>query len=78
VSTLWHVRIDDADWDYDRFSEALVWAETPEQAEQIMRREVWHSNGPGHERLWIDNPDWRLHVQPAKADGVALVHWRAG
>lgn len=73
MSTLWHVRIDKSDWDYDRFQEALVWAETPERAEEIIRQEIQYDDV-----LWISNPEWRLHVQPAKTEGVALVHWHAG
>jgi hypothetical protein len=73
---LWHVRIDDDDWDYDRFEDAVVWAETPEQAEEIMRREVRPEGG--RVDLWIESPQWRLHVQPAKTTGVVLVHWHAG
>lgn len=73
MNTLWHVRIDEDDWGYDRFAEAVVWAETPERAEEIIRSAIWHDD-----KLWIENPDWRLHVQPANSDGVALVHWRAG
>lgn len=76
MKKLWHITIDDRDWDYDRFTEALVWAKTAKQAEEIMRNEVRGSSPNG--QLWIERPEWRLHVQPAASHGVALVHWHAG
>ena len=73
-ASLWLVEIDEADWDYDRFEKAAVWAESAEEAEAIMRAETWAEA----ERPWIESESWRLNVQPAPTEGVALVHWHAG
>lgn len=78
---LWLVEIHDDDFAYDRFVAATVWAETAEEAEQLMRaapRRGDHS-GVYQESLvapWIAST-WRLTVKPAPTEGVALVHWRA-
>jgi hypothetical protein len=74
---LWLVEIDEDDWDYDNFEIAAVWAETAERAEQIVRAEK-RPNSYDPDTLWIENPNWRLHVRPAPTQGVALVHWHAG
>jgi hypothetical protein len=71
--SLWLVRLDDADWDYDDFVEAAVWAGTAEDAERIVRAEPRGDYGP-----WIEKPEWRLHVRAAPTEGVVLVHWHAG
>ena len=80
--SLWLVEIDDADWDYDRFAEAAVWAESAEQAEQIVRSSVRHRAGDEPWRkvdeLWIEKPEWKLNVTPAPTGGLVLVHWHAG
>jgi hypothetical protein len=59
-----------------------VWAETAEQAEATVRSAVRHKAGSESWRkvdeLWIEKPEWRLHVRPAPTEGVALVHWHAG
>ncbi len=82
-ASLWLVEIDEGDWDYDRFSEAAVWADNAEQAEAIVRAEVrypattatpWRKT----DELWIEKSDWRLKVSPAPTAGVVLVHWHAG
>jgi hypothetical protein len=79
VSTLWKIEIHEDDWDYDRFEAAVVWADTAEEAEQIMRREVQYTYGdPPNDRLWIDNPDWKLVVTPAPTEGVAFAYFHAG
>lgn len=70
---LWLVEIDEADWDYDNFVEAAVWAETAERAEQIVRAERRSERA-----MWIENPEWKLHVRPAPSEGVVLVYWHAG
>lgn len=79
---LWMVEIDEADWDYDNFVSAVVWAETAEQAEQIVRAERRYpaeaADSWRGDRLWIEKPEWRLHVRPAPIEGVVLVHWHAG
>lgn len=80
--SLWLVEIDDDDWDYDRFSDAAVWAKSAEEAEQIVRSAVRAKAGEPEWRkkdeLWIEKPDWRLNVSPAPTEGVVLVHWHAG
>lgn len=81
MSTLWHVEIDEEDWDYDRFVSAVVWAETPEEAEQIVRVAKWPDRGilpDDPPEPLIERPEWRLHVTPAPTEGVALFHWHAG
>jgi hypothetical protein len=79
MKTLWRIDIHPDDWEYDRFEGAVVWADTAEEAEQIMRREVQYAIGdPPTERLWIENPDWRLVVAPAATEGVALAYFHAG
>ena len=70
---LWLVRIHDDDWDYDRFEAAAVWADTAEEADRIMREAIWHDD-----KLWIENPDWKLTVESAPNDGVALAYFHAG
>lgn len=85
-ATLWRVAIDDSDWDYDRFAEAVVWAESAEQAERIVRAAYRY---PEEDRAketiasirdskWIQDQSWRLNVTPAPTEGIALVHWHAG
>jgi hypothetical protein len=76
MATLWLVKIHEEDWDYDFFDSAVVWADTAEQAEQIIRDAPRYDGEP--DSRWIQNPDWRLHVEPANTEGVALVHWHAG
>lgn len=71
---LWLVDLDDNDWDYDEFVSAAVWAESAEEAERIVRAEPRYGGGPP----WIEKAEWRLHVRPAPAEGVVLVHWHAG
>jgi hypothetical protein len=72
---LWLVKIHDDDWDYDRFESAVVWADSAEEAERIVRAAPRYE---GDEALWIANPDWRVIVTPAPTEGIALVHWHAG
>lgn len=74
---LWLVEIDQNDWDYDNFVEGAVWAETAEQAEAIMRAEYRYPDRK-YDDLWIEKPEWRLHVKAAPTEGVVLVHWHAG
>lgn len=82
-ATLWLVEIDEADWDYDNFVEATVWAADAAEAEAIVRAAVRHpaltyGTFPKEDQLWIEKPEWRLHVKPAPTEGVVLVHWHAG
>ncbi len=85
---LWRIQITEADWDYDRFDSAVVWAHDADEAEAIMRAEHHYDEetvmgfSPAmrdqvRAELWI-HPDWTLEVAPAPTHGVALVHWHAG
>lgn len=82
MKTLWLVTIHEDDWDYDRFVSAVVWAETADEAERIMRSHVHTPKGTWswqtEDKLWIEDPAWRLSVEPAPAEGVAHLHWHAG
>lgn len=79
---LWLVEIHEGDWDYDRFASAVVWAHTPEEAEQIIRGALRYPDRQDEPiyagELWVESPDWRLNVTPAPTQGVPLVHWHAG
>lgn len=82
MPALWLVSIAEGDWDYDRFASAVVWAETAEEAESIVRAEVRVPAGTyewrTEDELWIEDPAWSLVVAPAPTSGVALIHWHAG
>lgn len=73
---LWLVEIHEDDIDYDRFRSAVVWAETPEEAEALMRADTnnYTTVKPEH---WV-YPSWRLVVTEAPSVGVAHVHYRYG
>jgi hypothetical protein len=82
--SLWEVEIDEADDDYDRFQRCVVWARDPEHAEEVVRSAKRYPS-PEHQRdpifrddMWIESPEWRLHVRPAPRVGIPLVHWHAG
>lgn len=81
-TSLWLVEIDDADWDYDNFVEAAVWARDAAEAERLVRSEPRYLAGDSsyrdEDQPWIEKPEWRLHVRPAPTEGVVLVHWHAG
>jgi hypothetical protein len=50
---LWHVEIHEDDWDYDNFVAAVVWADSAEEAERIVRAE----------RRYPDRPDWDFAIE---------------
>lgn len=78
---LWEVVIDEADDDYDRFQRCIVWAHSPEHAEEIVRaadRYPDQQADPIMRGKWIECPEWKLHVHPAPTSGIVLVHWHAG
>lgn len=88
--SLWEVVIDEADDDYDRFQRAVVWARDAAHAEEVVRAArrydeatVMSFSTPEAQArtraaLWIESPEWRLHVRPAPRVGIPLVHWHAG
>lgn len=63
---LWLVKIHDDDFRWGRFVSAVVWADTPEQAEEITRTQLDEELPHGG--------DTRLIVSPAPDSGIA--HYR--
>ena len=72
---LWLVEIHPDDFEYDHFVSAVVWAETAEDAELMIRAkyasEDWGFGLP-------KGVDTRLSVRLAPAAGVVHTHWHAG
>lgn len=79
--SLWLVEIAEADWDYDRFECAAIWASSAEEAEGIIRaarRYPDEDQGWMKDLLWIESDAWKIEARPAPTEGVVLVHWHAG
>lgn len=79
MKKLWHVEIHEDDWDYDNLESAIVWAETEEEADRLVRALEWEPT-PGVEkpRSMFASPETvRLVVTPAKTEGVVhtFVHY---
>jgi hypothetical protein len=70
---LWLVKIADGEFEYDCFVDGVVWADTPEEAEQLIR-----DNRDGMGDGLPHGDATRLIVEPAPTSGVAHVHVEAG
>lgn len=69
MSTLWLVEINHDDFEYDGFVSGVVWADSAEEAEQVLRTEV--TGLPRGDKT-------RLVVKPAPTSGVVHEHWHPG
>jgi hypothetical protein len=67
--TLWLVEIHEDDFEYDCFVSGVVWAETPEEAERLMRSGV--TSMPQGDKT-------RLTAKPAPLSGIVHEHWHPG
>lgn len=82
MKRLWIVEIDEEDWEYDRFEKAAVWAETGQQALNVVRAALRYPDNQEDPvlcgDLWIEDRNWKLNVRPAPDEGLVLFHWHAG
>lgn len=78
MSKLWLVEIHEDDFEYDCFASAVVWGDTPEEAEQTIRAAgdlPWDSG----ERIDLPRKErTRLTVKPIPTSGVVLQYWHVG
>ena len=66
---LWLVELEREFRDFDRFSKCLVWAETAEKSNEIMRWETKY--GP------MIHPNQKLKITEAPTEGVFMVDMRS-
>lgn len=78
MSKLWLVEIHEDDFEYGCFVGGVVWAETAEEAEQLIR-EAGQMERNSKGKLELPHGDMtRFVVTLAPVTGIAHTHWHAG
>lgn len=77
MSKLWVVEIGDDDFEYDCFVSGVVWAETAEEAEALVRKQP-RGYKDGDSSTLPHGDKTQLVVKAAPTSGIVHEHWHAG